>query len=210
MKKIQLHLASEPGIYFQVFLFNVCIIALQLTGSNLSGSLGEKADAIHIMTDQVVYFVMIITGALAFKYAGHERIIRSVSGLLGSLLFLFVGLDIIRDSYEKYLSGEHSVLGQYMLLFTTLAFILNYLQHKLLVTADSKDTLTSYDLQGHVKIDMYKNIGLVSIALLNTAVTLPHLDIILGLLIGIWLMYRGLVVLGRAYRLYFKQNIVMA
>ncbi len=204
MKKIKIHLASEPGIYAQVFLFNLVIFALQYTGARLSGSVSEHADALHILTDQIVFFIMIAVGVLVYNFKELESPIRVLGGVLGASLFFLVGAEVIMHTLEELRSGEHSVLGPYMLLFTTLALSLNWLQHRLLVTAESKSNLTSFDLQGHVQIDMFKNAALIAIALINSVAEVPYIDIGLGLLIGGWLLWRGILVLIRAYRLFKK------
>lgn len=204
MKKLQIHLASEPGIYAQVFLFNLVIFALQYTGAHLSGSVSEHADALHILTDQVVFFIMIAVGVLVYNFKERESPIRIAGGVLGASLFFFVGIEVILHTLEEFRSGEHSVLGPYMLLFTALALALNWLQHTLLVTAESSSNLTSFDLQGHVQIDMFKNAALIAIALINSVTEVPYIDIGLGLLIGAWLLWRGGVVLVRAYALFQK------
>lgn len=202
MKKIKIHLASEPGIYVQVFLFNLVIFALQYIGSAISGSVSAHADALHILTDQVVFFIMISVGVLALNFKKHEAHIRIGGGLLGAGLFFFVGAEVIIHTLEKFSSGEHSILGPYMLLFTALALSLNWLQHTLLVTAESRSNLTSFDLQGHVQIDMYKNIALIAIAIVNSVADVPYMDIGLGILIGFWLIWRGVLVLTRTYSLF--------
>jgi Co/Zn/Cd efflux system component len=204
MKKIQLHLASEPGIYLQVFLFNLVIFALQYIGANISGSVSAHADALHILTDQIVFFIMISVGVLVLNFREHESPIRVVGGVLGAGLFFFVGSEVILHTLAELSSGEHSVLGPYMLIFTTLALALNWLQHTLLVTAESSSSLTSFDLQGHVQIDMFKNAALIVIALVNSVSDVPYMDIGLGLLIGAWLIWRGCLVLARTYKLFKK------
>lgn len=202
MKKLKHHLLSEPGIYFQVFLWNILIFGLQFIGSKLSGSLSEHADAMHILADQIVFFIMISVGLLSLNYPSKESIVRVSGGLLGSALFFFVGFEVIAHTFEELAGGQHSVIGPYMLLFTGLAFAINWLQYHLLTTAQSATNLTSFDLQGHVKIDMFKNGALVSIAIINSVYDLAYADIVLGLIIGLWLIWRGVLVLKRTHDLF--------
>lgn len=95
---------------------NVFLSAIKLAAGLIFGSVSVTADAANNLTDAMSSLVTLIGFKLSGKPAdkehpyGHERI-EYVAGLIVSFLILFIGVELVKMSFGKVVSGEESGAG---------------------------------------------------------------------------------------------------
>lgn len=109
-------LSGSVGIACNVFLS-----AIKLAAGLIFGSVSVTADAANNLTDAMSSLVTLIGFKLSGKPAdkkhpyGHERI-EYVAGLIVSFLILFIGVELVKMSFGKVVSGEESGTGALVLI----------------------------------------------------------------------------------------------
>lgn len=95
---------------------NMLLSAAKLAAGLIFGSVSVTADAANNLTDAMSSLVTLIGFKLSGKPAdkehpyGHERI-EYVAGLIVSFLILFIGVELVKMSFGKIVSGEEATTG---------------------------------------------------------------------------------------------------
>jgi cobalt-zinc-cadmium efflux system protein len=188
------------NLYARVWFLTFIIVALEVTGSILSGSLALLADIGHIVTDSFLALIP-LSVAHAIVKGSHERsrVPILIGGIVTSIFLLGIGAHVILEAEEALEGGhEHVVHGLLLFIFSLTAAGVNYTQHKLLSQVSEAHRHAAHSgYHFHVLTDLVKNIIL---PVLGASIALGILseksDLVIAYAIGIILMFRALLLLG--------------
>jgi cobalt-zinc-cadmium efflux system protein len=187
-------------IYLKAWGLTFVIAGIELIGSIMSGSLALLADITHVFTDTLVGL-----GPVSVEFFRHRlhlsaKKIEAVVGLAVSLILAFVGYHVLHEAIE-HLGGEshHDVDGVFMFLFSALAAMTNFLQHRLLSRVSPIHRHAAHaGFHFHVLTDLMKNIALPLIAGVIYFGGPEILDIWAGIVIGGLILLRSLILAGES------------
>lgn len=193
-------LVSVVGI-----LLNLLLFAIKLVAGTLSGSISIRADAVNNLSDALSSVIGLISFKIAAKPAdrdhpfGHARI-EYIASMIVSFLILFIGVELVRSSFEKLLSPigiafswlTVGILAASILLKLWLALFNRSIGRRI----DSK-------VMRATAVDCLSDAGATTAVLLATlsSLVLPahisrYTDPVMGLLVAVLIFMAGLRVLN--------------
>lgn len=189
--------------YNKVFWLGAFILALEVGGGVLSGSLGLLADAGHVATDLagivvglVVAYAVLRTRNVGLYHAGGWIVI--------GLLLVIAGW-ILHEALQRFGHLDaHEVHGIPMLVVAVIGAWLNRRQHQILHRLDADHTMHR-GLIVHVDSDYWQSIVVIigaGIIALGSwiGVDLRIVDPILSVGIGIWIVWQAHRLITEGYR----------
>lgn len=186
-------------IYALVWLLSIAIVSLELIGSFFSGSRALLADVGHVVSDTVLALVP-LTAALVMRTGVSRRRVEIAGTLSAIAILVFVGLHVGGEAWEA-LSGhehhEHEIDGMLLFVFSGMAAVANFFQHRLLSRIDAEHHHGAHKgLHFHVLMDLVKNLALPVLGILIAFHLLPdHADLWAALGIGVLLIVRAIMLL---------------
>lgn len=193
--------------YTLVWLVSIFIVTLELVGAGVTNSHALLADVGHVASDTLLALVPI--AALLFMRIGlsYQRVAFWAS-LAAVALLLFVGIHVGGEALEVLTEGahhDHEVSGMLLFVFSGIAAIANFIQHRMLQQIDPEHHHGAHKgLHFHIIMDLVKNIVLPLLGLLIALHILPDsADLWAALVIGALLILRALLLL---YTTLFPKN----
>lgn len=185
-------LASIMGIVTNFFLF-----IIKITVGLLFNSISIVADAVNNLSDSGSSLVTLIGFKLAAKPAdadhpfGHQRM-EYVSGLVVSIIILFLGLQLIQNSIEKILHPalpQFSMVTVVVLVIAILIKLWQFLFYRTIgKTIDSLTLIaTSIDSRNDIIAT-----AAVLIATIMTFLTGFNLDGYMGVIVALFIIFSGI------------------
>ncbi len=186
-------------IYALVWVLSVFIVSLELVGSWLSGSRALLADVGHVLSDTLLALVP-LTAALLIRVGLNTRRIAFWSTLAAVAILIAIGFHVGGEAWEALSEDhhhEHEVDGILLFLFSGVAAVANFFQHRLLSKIDPIHHHGAHKgLHFHVLMDLVKNLALPVLGLGIAFSVLPEsADLWAALVIGILLIARALLLL---------------
>ncbi len=112
------HYIKLAKISFGLFIF-------EFFGGLFSGSMALMADAFHVLADGTENIINVVVSKLSKKSDGEKRI-RKVGGVISGWLLLLMGIWIVYEGWERFIS-PHKV-GWYMTLVAFAGLCVNVFQ----------------------------------------------------------------------------------
>ncbi|MBQ3483525.1 MAG: cation transporter [Clostridia bacterium] len=193
-------LASVVGI-----LLNLLLFAIKLVAGTLSGSISIRADAVNNLSDALSSVIGLISFKIAAKPAdrdhpfGHARI-EYIASMIVSFLILFIGVELVRSSFEKLLSPVGIVFSWLTVAILTVSILL-----KLWLALFNRSIGRRIDskVMCATAVDCLSDAGATTAVLLATlsSLVLPahisrYTDPVMGLLVAVLIFVAGLRVLN--------------
>jgi cation diffusion facilitator family transporter len=189
------HLGSGVGILLNLFL---CLT--KMTVGLLFNSISILADGINNLSDAGSSIVTFIGFKLASKPAdknhpfGHARM-EYLAGLIVSFIILFLGIELVRSSFDKILNPEPLMLSGVMVFILILSILLklwlarfNHILGTRIQSATLKATATDS------RNDVIATSAILIALLLSPFISLP-LDGYMGVLVGCFIFYSAIGIL---------------
>lgn len=181
-------------------LLNIIVAVIKVIYGYLIDSVSIRSDGFHSLLDGVSNIVGLIALSLSCKPPdskhpyGHRKIETFFTILIG-LIMLVTCFEIVKNAYEAIFKGEMPsiTLNTFIImLFTFIVNIFVYLYEKTkgkylgseYLIADSKHTLS----------DIYITIGVI-IALILQKMGIIFADAVVGLVVGIFIGYMGVIII---------------
>ncbi len=189
-------LDAPVRLYTKAWLLTFVIVALELGGSWLSGSLALLADIGHVATDTLLALIP-LTAAFAIRHHFNSKLVVGVSGLLATALLFALGFHVLHEAGEAHGGHRHEVHGVVLFVFAGAAALVNILQHRILSKVSPLHRHAAHaGLHFHVLTDLVKNIALPVLGLLLAfGLVTDHADLLVAQAIG-WLILVRAAILG--------------
>lgn len=183
-------------------LINLVLGILKIIFGIIIGSISLLADGIHSLSDMVTSFIVIISFYLGRKPSdeehpfGHERV-EQIAALIMAVLIGVSGFELIKSGIERTINPQTvqmSVIAIVLLILTIflkelLGRISKYYGEKIYSTALEADSW-------HHRTDAVSSI-LVIIAILSSQAGIEMVDGIVGIMIGLFIIYTGIDIARR-------------
>jgi cation diffusion facilitator family transporter len=186
-------------------LLNLLLSAVKLLAGALSGSIAIRADAVNNLSDAASSVVSLISFRIAAKPAdrdhpfGHARI-EYVASMIVSFLILFVGVELVRGSFEKLFApvATQFHLATVIILAISILFKLwmGFFNRTIGKRIDS-------EVMRATAVDCLSDAAATAAVLLSNLATLivpahigVYIDPVMGLLVAILIFVAGLRVLN--------------
>lgn len=157
------HLSEDErrlNIYIKAWGITFFIAFLELLGFLLSGSLALLADVSHVFTDTLVGLAPVSVEWLKKKTGWKAEHIERTGGVAASLILLFIGYHIIEEATETIGNGGGGeVSGGLIFLFSGIAAVANYAQHRILSRISPMHRHAAHaGFHFHILTDLVKNL----------------------------------------------------
>ncbi len=183
-------------------IINLILGIIKIIIATLIGSISLLADGIHSLSDMVTSFIVISSFYLGRKPSdvehpfGHGRV-EQIAALIMAVLIGVGGFELIKVSFDRVQDPQPVQMSIAAIIILVLTVVLKeilgrvsqyygYKIHSLALEADS----------WHHRTDAISSI-LVIIAIFSAQVGLPIADGIVGILIGLFIIYTGIDIARR-------------
>lgn len=177
--------ACERIRYRQVTLVTLGILAFQLTGGFLSGSMAILADSAHVATDVVASLISLYVAHRVLTHRDEERVRsfwRRASAVVLMLTLLWVGVEAV----ERLLGEPRPVEGDGMVIVGLVGGAGNLLQLRIL---RNERTGTAKAQRAHVNADLWASVVVAIGGALVWATGLAWIDSALSLAFTAYFLY---------------------
>lgn len=97
---------AEVRHYLNLAKWSFGLFIFEIVGGLLSGSMALISDAVHVLADGTENVINIVVSQLSRKSNNEERI-RKIGGLISGLLLFAMGVWIIYEGLERFISPHH-------------------------------------------------------------------------------------------------------
>ncbi|OIO32310.1 MAG: hypothetical protein COZ49_01010 [Candidatus Yonathbacteria bacterium CG_4_10_14_3_um_filter_47_65] len=178
----------EAKRYWIALTVGMVLLAGEVVGGFVSGSLALLSDAVHVCSDNVHVAVAIIVVYASRRSAGKEESIRKAGAYVGLLLLLIGGVWIINEAYERF-TAPREVAGGIMLVVAIIGAIGNgYVLWVLESVSKGDQTITHKFFSAHVLSDLVVSIAVIVSAGIIAISGWKIVDPIASLCAGIYLL----------------------
>jgi cobalt-zinc-cadmium efflux system protein len=182
-------------VYLKAWGITWIIALIELSGSLLSGSVALLSDISHVVTDTIVGLAPVSVEITKKKSPFSKENIERIGGILVSVFLAFISYSILFASHDE----EHEVHGVYMLLFSLIAAICNYIQHRILSQISSIHRHSAHaGFHFHILTDLAKNLLIPAVAIIIMLGGPDIFDHYLSRVIGIIILIRSIVLFSEA------------
>ncbi len=150
--------AAEWKLYVGIFLIALLILAVQIAGGLISGSLALLADSLHVFFDGVSAVISLFVALFISRVKDEERtrlLWMRVSAVVLLLSLLVIGYEAI-----ERLRFPSEVKGGVVIISASIGALLNLWQHRLL-PHHHHDNATSRAQRLHILADLWSSIAVV-------------------------------------------------
>ncbi|HIE06333.1 MAG TPA: cation transporter [bacterium (Candidatus Stahlbacteria)] len=182
---------SSKKLLFSIIVISI-IFLVELIGSILTNSLALLGDAGHMLTDLFALFISFLAIRLAgrpptkMRTFGFYRF-EILAALFNGLLLLLIAIYIFYRSYFRLLNPE-PVVGLGLTMVATIGLVANIFV-LFLLKSETKDSINVRAAAFHVLSDTISSVAVLVTGLLITFTGLLILDPIIGITIGIIIIY---------------------
>jgi len=165
------------------------ILAVEIVGGLISGSLALMADAGHVFADNTAIAISIVVAVL-IKKGSREDSVRSKGFYINCALLIFVALWILIEAYDRYMNPRN-IISWVMITIAIIGMLGNYIQHVILHNvADEHKHQTHRALSLHVLSDLMMSVGVAVGGILIWVTGLYVLDPIISSGIALWFLWQ--------------------
>ncbi len=160
------------------------ILIAQVVGGVVSQSLALLADAGHVFTDICALLVSIIV-VYRIKCGANETRTRKIGGYINALLLGGIAVWVGVEALERF-QQPREVVSWIMISIAVFGTIGNYVQHKILESADEGHA-THESLRLHILSDLVQSFGVVFGGILILVTGWALIDPIISMAIALWM-----------------------
>lgn len=171
--------------YGVIFGIAGIIFIAEVVGGIDSQSLALLADAGHVLTDTGAILVAIIV-SYRVKCGANETSTRKVGGYINAFLLGGVSVLILMEAIDRF-KEPREVVSWVMISIAVLGTIGNYVQHKMLESAEA-DHVTHESMRLHILSDLYQSFGVVFGGILIWMTNWVLIDPIISFVIALMMM----------------------
>lgn len=172
------------------------ILIAEVVGGVVSQSLALLADAGHVFTDTCAILVAIVVG-YRVKCGANETRTRKVGGYINALLLGAVAVWVFVEAVERF-QNPREVVSWVMISITVLGTIGNYVQHRIMESAD-EDHVTHESMHLHILSDLVQSFGVVLGGILIWMTGWVIVDPIISVAIALMMMRWTWKLLGKLW-----------
>lgn len=175
---------------------NTALFILKITAGLMSGSIALISDALNSFTDIISSIAVFICVRISSKQAdeghpfGHSRA-EPVAGLIVAILAGILGFELIRSSFERFITGAQVSVTSFTVIAPVVTIIVKLIMsayfkriakavHSSAIMASSVDSF----------MDVFVSFAAL-IGIIGAAFGYPVLDPAAGLFISFWIIYTG-------------------
>lgn len=173
-----------------MLLVTVGILALEIVGSIISGSVALLADAGHVFIDGAAVLAT-LSAAFFVKIARAEKARRAAFWFNVMLLFFVAGF-VAYESVERFLAPPEEIVSPLMVAIALLGGAGNYLQHRLLSSAAHEHKHHHRALSKHVISDLFQSGAVVLGGVIIWTTGFVLIDSLLGAGIAVWIFWQAI------------------
>ena len=174
----------EVKRYGILFCIAAVIMAAEVVGGIASKSLALLADAGHVLTDTGAIFVAIVVG-YCVKCGANEARTRKIGGYINALLLGGIAIFIAVEAVKRFKQPQE-VVSWMMLSIATVGTIGNFVQHRIMKSADNKH-VTHESMRLHILSDLMQSLGVVFGGVLIWVTGWVLIDPIISMIIALWM-----------------------
>lgn len=152
----------EAQRYSAVLALTLAILAGEVLGAQLSGSLALMADAVHVLMDGGAIFVSIAIAVFLRTRHAHEATIRARGAKIQASLLAIAAVWIALEAVER-LQNPVEIKSITMIVVALLGTAGNYLQHRMLEGGEHRGNrnVNHRALDCHILSDLAQSIAVV-------------------------------------------------
>lgn len=174
----------EVKRYWLIFGLAAMILIAEVVGGIISQSLALLADAGHVFTDTGAILVAIIV-SYRVKCGANETRTRKVGGYINAILLGGITIWVAMEAWER-LQHPREVLSWVMISIAVLGTIGNYIQHRIIESAD-ENHVTHESMRLHILSDLMQSFGVVFGGILIWITDWVLVDPIISMGIALWM-----------------------
>lgn len=188
------HPATAKTLLYSIFI-NIAISLVQFIGGLISGSLSLLTDALHNFSDVVSLVISYAANRLVKKEAdfsktfGYKRA-EIIAAFINAATLVVLAVFLMKEAVLRFFQPAQVINSNIVIWLALLAIIGNGVC-ALLLYKDSSNNMNIRSSYYHLLTDMYTSIAVLIGGLLMKYYHLFWIDSLLGLLIGIYLIYIG-------------------
>ena len=195
-RRLERRLAGAIGL-------NAVIVAAEVVGGLVSGSLALLSDAIHNLSDVAALAITLMARKLGKHSPSHRHTyglgrVEVMAALFNSATILVVGTLIIRSAVTR-LMHPAPILSGVMLIVAVVGLAANLIS-VVLLRGHSHGDLNMRAVTLHLLQDTLSSVAVVGAALLSSWQYGPYLDSIVSILVVVLILFSGWRVLSAAIR----------
>ena len=174
----------ETRLYSLVFGLGIVILAVQIAGSLISGSLALLADSGHVAVDNLALALTLLTAYLVKKYRHMENTIRMIGGYINAILLLGISIWVFAEAFTRW-QKPVVIDSVALVVFAFVGGMGNWFQHKMVSKAEhTKHTVTSKSARLHILSDFWQSVAVVVGGIIIYATGWTRIDSLLSLVIA--------------------------
>lgn len=189
----------EIGVFVSIWglISNLFLFALKFLVGWLSQSVSITADAVNNLSDSAASLVSLVGFMFSSKPAdkehpyGHQRF-EYISGLMVSLLVVFVGMQFVFSSVDRLLNPQSTLLTPLMLVILLCSILIKV--HQSFVYRSASKEINSNTLEANSKDslnDVYTTLTVLVSGTIEMMTGL-RLDGWIGLALALYIIYSGI------------------
>ncbi|NDW17600.1 cation transporter [Dysgonomonas sp. 216] len=188
------HNANKKALTVSFILISLYMI-VEFVGGYITNSLALLSDAGHMLSDS--FALGLSLSALLFgqraattnKTFGYKRF-EILAALLNGLILVIIAIFICKEAIARF-SQPESVVGEGMIIISTIGLIINLIVAWILSRGEAKDNLNVRSAFLHVIGDLLGSVGAIIAALLIIFFGWNIADPIASIIVSVLVLYSG-------------------
>ena len=161
----------------------VVILALEIFGGIVSGSLALLSDAGHVFGDTLAIGIAIIAEHIAIRNPLKKKSARIFGAYINAALIIIISGFIAFEAYWRFMDGKHEILTGPMMAIAVLGAVGNYAQSKILGHGPDNHA-GRRAVRLHVFSDLWQSLAVILAGLLIWITGKQVIDPIISLVIA--------------------------
>jgi cobalt-zinc-cadmium efflux system protein len=179
-------MTREQKLLF-ILVFNLALMALEITGGILSNSLALLSDAGHMLTDSFAVFMSLMAVYIAKKPSNPSRSFgyhraEIIATLVNGILLTFMSGYIFYEAFHRFLYPVEVKTG--ILITIALIGLIGNIAGMLILKTESESNLNIRGVFLHIMSDTLSSVGVIGGGIIIAFTGLNLIDPLIGLLIG--------------------------
>lgn len=192
------------------FILISSFMFVEFVGGLMTNSLALLSDAGHMLSDAValglslsavIFGERAATSKMTFGYKRFEILAALLNGIILILLSIF----ICKEAIERF-SQPAPVLGEGMMIISTIGLIINIVVAWILSRGQTKDNLNIKSAFMHVLGDLLGSVGAITAAILILAFDWYIADPIASIIVSLLVLYSGWHILKEAINILMESK----
>lgn len=177
--------------YWLILAVTVVILALEIFGGILSGSLALLSDAGHVFGDTLAIGVAIVAEHVALRNSLKKKSARIIGAYINATLIIIVSGFIAFEAYRRFTGGQHEILTGPMVMIAVLGAFGNYVQYKILGHGP-EEYAGRQAVRLHVLSDLWQSLSVILAGLLiwitGRQVIDPIISVVIATVMLVWVI----------------------